>query len=117
MNAVAAIPTWTLLLLAALLASTGQVLLKVGASDRQQLLDYVNWPLFGGLALYGLSTVCWVLALGRSKLTALYPFTALTFVFVYIGAIWFLGERPGRNEWLGLALVLGGLALLMRGHA
>lgn len=117
MNALAAIPTWTLLLSAAMLASIGQVLLKVGASGRQQLLDYLNWPLFGGLALYGLSTGLWILALGRGKLTAIYPFTALTFLFVYIGAIWFLGERPGRAELLGMGLVLGGLALLLRGHA
>lgn len=116
MSMLAAIPTWTLLLGAAVLASIGQVLLKVGATGRQQLLDYVNWTLFGGLSLYGLSTVLWILALGRGKLTAIYPFTALTFLFVYIGAVWFLGERMGRTEVLGVALVLGGLALLLRAH-
>ena len=117
MSALLALPTWGLLLISAFMASIGQVLFKLGASGRSTLLEYINWPVFGGLSLYGLSTVLWILALSREKLTTVYPFSVLTFVLVYAGAILFLGERPGAKEIAGVLLVLAGLALLVHAHS
>ena len=106
--------TWILLLLSCstILAALGQVLFKVGATDRKTFSEFFNVPILVGLTAYGASTILWILALSRAKLTVVYPFTALTFVLVYLGAVFFLGETMSLGAILGVALVLAGLFLL-----
>lgn len=108
------LPVWAWLVASALLAAVGQLLFRVGAAGRQALLEFVNPAVIGGLALYGFSTALWIFALSRTKLTTVYPFTALTFVLVYAGAMMLLGEKPTRVEIVGVLLVLSGLALLAK---
>jgi drug/metabolite transporter (DMT)-like permease len=108
------VPVWLWLVGAALLAAVGQLLFRAGAVGRQALMDFVNPALLGGLVLYGISTVLWIYALSRAKLTTVYPFTALTFVLVYVGAMFVLGEKPTRVEIVGVLLVLAGLSLLAK---
>lgn len=108
------LPVWAWLVASALLAAGGQLLFRVGAAGRHALLEFVNPAVVGGLALYGLSTALWIFALSRTKLTTVYPFTALTFVLVYAGAILMLGEKPTRVEIVGVLLVMSGLALLAK---
>ena len=45
-------------------------------------------------------------------LRVVYPFTALTFVLVYAGAVLFLGEKLTVRAALGVSCVLAGLFLL-----
>jgi drug/metabolite transporter (DMT)-like permease len=105
-------PMHVLLLLAALLAAVGQMLFKAGAAGRVGLLEFVNLAVIGGLACYGLSTVFWIYSLSKLPLRVVYPYTALTFVLVYVGAFLVFGERPGLRGILGVALVLAGLFLI-----
>src|SRR5690242_1733924 len=58
-------PLWihVLLLVSSVAAAGGQLLLKQGAAGRIEALAFVNIWVFGGLALYGLSTILWVVAL------------------------------------------------------
>lgn len=97
---------------AAVLAALGQLLFKVGATGRVGWREMLNPYLFSGLFCYGLSTVAWIFALSRLPLRVVYPYTALTFVFVYVGAIGYLGERIDLRGVLGVACVLLGLFLL-----
>ncbi|HET9692981.1 MAG TPA: EamA family transporter [Steroidobacteraceae bacterium] len=94
------------------LAALGQVFLKSGAAGALAPADYLNGRLLLGLLLYGLSTVCWIVALSRSPLSKVYPFTILTFLLVYVlSAVW-LGERLGLQTALGAGLVLTGLLVI-----
>ncbi len=72
-----------LLVLSTIGASAGQVMLKLGAHGKINFIEFVNWQIFCGLALYGLSTTIWIYALSRENLVDVFAFTALTFVFVY----------------------------------
>ncbi|PTB20228.1 hypothetical protein C9I57_14215 [Trinickia symbiotica] len=97
------------LLLGVMFAAIGQVALKVGADGKQALLEFFNVWVICGLVSYGIGTLFWIFSLSRAGLTVVYPFTALTFVLVYLAGIVLFGERVGYMQWLGIALILGGL--------
>jgi len=101
-----------LLTFAAFSAAAGQLLFKVGATEARQLIDFANVPIFGGLLLYGISTSIWIYALSSELLVNVYAFTALTFVLVYLGGGFFLGESISRAAVAGVLLVLAGLYLI-----
>ena len=101
------------LLVATFLAAGGQILFKMGVSGRTALMDYVNLPLAAGLASYGVGTILWLFALSRLPLKVVYPFTALTFVLVYAGAVWILGEKLSMRGVFGIGLVMVGLSMVI----
>lgn len=102
-----------LLGVAALFATAGQLLFKVGASHCIRWEDFINPSIALGLVSYGLGTVLWILALSRLPLKVVYPFVALTLVLVYLGAALLLGERITLRGALGTVVVLAGLALIL----
>lgn len=102
-----------LLLTAALCAAAGQVLFKLGATNRATLLAFINPQIVCGGALYFLGAVLWVVALSKLPLSVAYPFTVLTFVLVYLASVFLLGERPAPTAIFGVALVLAGLAAIL----
>jgi drug/metabolite transporter (DMT)-like permease len=53
----------------------------------------------------------WMLALRNAELTFLYPFMALTFVFVPLFAHLFLGERINALQMVGFMVIVGGISL------
>jgi drug/metabolite transporter (DMT)-like permease len=93
-------------------AALGQMLFKTGATGRQSLLSFVNGWIVLGLVAYAASTAMWIYALSRAPLSLVYPFTALTFVMVYLGGVWWFGEPTSARALAGVALVLAGLYLV-----
>ncbi len=109
--------THALLLLACLFAAGGQLLLKIGAQGRTHWLQFVNWHVFFGLGGYALSTLLWLYCLSKLPLRVVYPYTALTFVLVVLGAVLLLGERAGWRAGAGTLLVLAGLVIVTTDRA
>jgi len=103
---------YAILLIASLSAAAGQIFLKIGATNRTALVTFINGPIFAGAVLYALGAVLWVAALSKLPLNVAYPFTALTFVLVYLASVFLLGERPPANAIVGVALVLVGLTAI-----
>ena len=101
-----------LLTVATFLAAGGQLLLKVGATGRGQLGEFINLPVGVGLVLYGVGTVVWIYTLANEQLVQVYAFTALTFVLVYLAGVFFLGERLSWVGFIGVGFVLAGLFLI-----
>ena len=67
--------------------------------------------LFTALALYGMSTLGWVLALRSVPLSTAYLFMSLSFVIVP-GLAWlFLGETVSMRFFLGSAMIMTGIVL------
>ena len=88
---------------------------KMGATGRGSLLDFLNsWILLGG-AFYAFGTILWIIALSKVKLTVAYPFTALTFVLVYVLSVLLLKEPVTTTSIMGVGLVLAGLFCLVLG--
>lgn len=99
---------------AALAAAIGQLLFRVGAKDRHELLDFINLPIILGLGFYSLGTAIWIYALSYLNLVNVYAFTALTFVLVYIGGVVLLKEPINLTTGTGVGVVLLGLYLITR---
>jgi multidrug transporter EmrE-like cation transporter len=114
-----------------ILGAAAQMLIKTGTTMMPPLLDpaggsalaqapliawkiLTNLPLFGGLACYGLSTILLVLALRYGELSVLYPIIALTYVWVTMLSVGFLGESLNAFKVLGLAFIVLGVAVLGR---
>ena len=98
-------------------AAFGQIALKLGATGHTRLIDFVNGWILVGLVSYGLGTLIWIYGLSRASLTVVYAFTGLTFALVYLAGFLALGERMSARGVVGLAFVIGGLALLMSAEA
>jgi len=60
----------------------------------------------------GASWICYFRALKLGDASKVAPVDKLSVVLVAVFAATFLGERPGLREWLGIALVGGGVLLL-----
>ena len=107
-----------LLIVAAVLAATGQVLFKLGtAGTAAAPISLVNPTIAVALVCYALGTLLWLMALSRTTLMVAYPFTALTFVLVYGAAIFILHERLTVAGAVGSGLVWAGLAVLLWSQA
>lgn len=107
--------TFIALLAGAIFAASGQVLFKIGASGRESLTDFINLWIFGGLVLYGIGTVLWIFSLSKVNLLIVYPFTALTFILVYLSGIFIFNEPTSIKALFGVSLILLGLLLITLG--
>jgi uncharacterized membrane protein len=103
---------YALLFAGTVFAAFGQVLFKIGATGRDSLFDFINVWIIVGLTSYVISTVFWIYSLSKAQLTLVYPFTALTFVFVYLIGVFVLGETTSVKALIGVASVLAGLFLI-----
>ncbi len=102
----------------ALILAAGQLLFKLTAqrspviarfTDLRHLLsDPLLWF---AVALYGGATLLWILMLQRVALINAYPFAALAFVLVPLGAAAFFGERLSANVYIGTALIVVGICV------
>lgn len=108
---------WTILLaiFCAMLGSAGQVLLKVGS--RTVTVNVSSWvrnaPLVAGIALYAASAILFVIALKHGRLSVLYPVIATSYVWVAIISSRLLGEAFSLLQWMGIALILAGVSLVV----
>ena len=93
------------------LNTTGQTLLKLGAGQNS-----VNLYLLGGLGVYAISAVFYILVLGKLNLSIAYPVViGLTIIATTIvGAFWFK-ETVSTVGWIGIGLMLGGISAIAVG--
>ncbi len=95
-----------LLLLAAFVVMRGQWINPFTLSPR-------SWLFLGLSALAtGASWVCYFRALQVGEAFRVAPVDKLSVVLAAFFAVLFLGERPGLREWMGIALIAGGVLLL-----
>ena len=109
-------------LLCTLLNAVSQICMKLGTAQLghnpgmlKTAIGMITIPLlFGGFTLLGGSTVLFVLALRKGDLSLLYPVFTLTYVWVAILSVRILHETMNNIKILGLAIIIGGVALLGR---
>ncbi len=111
------------LLIAVALAATGQVVLKHGMTLAQRHAHHTGRSLasvaatspwiLGGLVIFAVSAIAWLLTLSRVPLSVAYPFNALGYLGILTTSILVLHERANVWTWLGTALVAGGLVLVV----
>jgi drug/metabolite transporter (DMT)-like permease len=111
------------LLVAVALAAVAQLVLKHGMTLAQHRVEGSGGSLaiaaatspwvVGGLAIFGVSAVAWMLTLSRVPLSLAYPFNALGYLGILIASVVFLHERTNIWTWLGTSLVAAGLVLVV----
>ena len=112
-------------------AAAAQVLLKFGAGhplpsvvpgDPATWAPFLaalltNYPLMLGYAMHACNAFLLILALREGELSLLYPIIALTYVWVNLLSTYFFRDEMNFWKGLGIALVIGGVALLGRASA
>lgn len=109
--------SWLLLLTACLLTCLGQVAQKFAVESwRGQTGPWTDklrspWLWLALLAL-GSGLLVWLLVLQRMEVGIAYPMLSLNFVVITLIARFGFHEPVDRRHWLGIALVIAGVALL-----
>lgn len=94
------------------LNTMAQTLLKLGSGQSP-----LNLHLFGGVLAYGLSTVFYIVVLGKHNLSVAYPvIIGLTVLATTIVGTFFLGEKVATMHWLGIGLMLSGISAIALGR-
>jgi len=111
------------LLVAVALAASGQLVLKNGmnlaksqsaATGRSMMMAAGTSPwIIGGLLIFGVSAVAWLITLSRVPLSVAYPFNALGYVIILLASSVLLHERTNVWTWVGTSLVIGGLIVVV----
>ena len=100
---------------------TGQLLLKrgmsgigkSGAAGMGVFLKMILSPwVVGGLAVYFMGVISWILALSSLPLTLAYPFGSLSYVGIFIASYFLFKEKITPARWLGIVIIVSGLIII-----
>src|SRR4051812_24798796 len=96
---------WLLLVVIVVLNTVAQNLLKVGSSK-----GFLSLAFLGGVASYGVSTLLYVVVLGRMNLSLAYPvIIGATTVVTCVTGSRFLKEDVTGLQWFGIGLIIVGI--------
>ncbi|MBI2656863.1 EamA family transporter [Candidatus Woesearchaeota archaeon] len=103
-----------LVVLGTLVGAFGPILLKKASAKSLSKLSSLatNYHLFGGVALYAIGTIIFIPALKGGDLSVLYPFVALSYIWVSLLSIKYLGEKMNKYKWVGIALIIIGVSFI-----
>ena len=102
--------------------AVGQLTLKAAMNNLGQLqltadtlLRMATSPLLlVGIAIFGVSTLLWLLALTKADLSFAYPFLSLTYIAVLIGGAVLFHERVTLDRVIGFAVIVTGVWIVAR---
>ncbi len=112
-----------LVLAAVGLGAAGQLLMKsgmnqVGAIDSLSVGMLVrmfsNPMVLLGFASYGISSICYLMALSRLDLSVAYPMVGIGYILVMLISALILREPVGPLRWMGVLLIFAGVCLVGR---
>lgn len=112
------------------LATAGQLLLKAGMTEVGEFSEVLaaagvtgllsrmltTWQVVGGLGVFGLSAVFWLLTLSRVPLSTAYPAVSLSYVLIIVFSYFVLHERPSALVWVGVVFIMMGISLVGLGQ-
>jgi drug/metabolite transporter (DMT)-like permease len=117
-----------MILLSVALAAVAQLTLKTGMNHVNDELAPATFSLtgrslrvlvgqpfvWGGLFLFGVSALVWLVVLSRASLSFAYPFAALTYVSILLFDHFVLNEQVPTLRWAGVACIAIGIFLISR---
>ena len=101
-----------------ILIAFGQFLFKMAGRELTANMGRDLWniafnPYFiGAMALYGISSFLWVIAISKTDISRAYPFMASGFVIVPIIGYFLLNETLNPMFFMGTALIVGGILVI-----
>lgn len=118
--------SFALILLGVLLNAAAQLLLKAGtnsvgafAFSRDNILPIgfklaTEPHILGGLSLYVVSVVVWIMALSRVEVSVAYPMLSIGYVVNALAAWYLFGEPVTATRLAGIAIIIVGVYLVAR---
>jgi drug/metabolite transporter (DMT)-like permease len=116
-----------ILLISVAFGAVGQLTLKAGMNSvrgdaetplqlsTDTLLRMATNPLLLlGIAIFGIGTLLWLLALSRADLSFAYPFVSLIYMAVLIGGVFLFHERIIIARIFGFAVIVTGVWIVAR---
>lgn len=118
-----------LLGLSIVLSACAQLFMKISMLSLHDVISTGDplWPLvienkvmlawlLAGLCCYAISMLSWMFALIKYELSFAYPFLGLTYILVYLGAVYWpqIGETLSWQRSAGILLILIGVAFVNR---
>jgi uncharacterized membrane protein len=101
-----------------ILGAFAQILFKLGLNSlgHFSLIGVAtNFRILAGLGLYGTSTLLLILALRDGELSLLYPVISLTYAWVTLLSLIWLGETMNPYKAIGILIIVFGVGLMGRG--
>ncbi|MBW2976622.1 EamA family transporter [Candidatus Woesearchaeota archaeon] len=97
-----------------LLTSAAQIFYKIGVEKLSFNLWSIitNINLLTGLSLYAIGGILLVISLRGGEVSVLYPIIATSYIWVSFLSIYFLGEEMNLFKWLGVCIIVSGIALI-----
>jgi uncharacterized membrane protein len=107
-------PDLCILIVSLVIGTLGTLMLKKGASSfsLNPLKIIRNYFVICGLGFYSLSILTYSLALKHTSLSVLYPLTSLSYVFIFIFSVRFLGEKMTKAKIVGITFIILGSFLV-----
>jgi drug/metabolite transporter (DMT)-like permease len=117
-----------LILISVTLAAVAQLTLKAGMNHVNDTLAPQTFSLngssvkalvqqpfvWGGLALFGISAIVWLVVLSRASLSFAYPFASITYILILLFDHFVLDETVPPLRWAGVAAIAVGIFLVSR---
>jgi drug/metabolite transporter (DMT)-like permease len=117
-----------LILISVTLAAVAQLTLKTGMNHVNDALAPQTFSLngssvkalvqqpfvWGGLALFGISALVWLVVLSRASLSFAYPFASITYILILLFDHFVLDETVPPLRWAGVAAIAVGIFLVSR---
>ncbi|HEV8681913.1 MAG TPA: EamA family transporter [Actinomycetota bacterium] len=115
------------IVLSVVLAAAAQLTLKYGMTRVGEIKsEHIQTPVetvlrvarqpavWGGLILFGVSAVFWLIVLSRVPLSFAYPFAALTYVLILLFDRLILKTEVPGLRWAGVFLIITGIVFISR---
>lgn len=104
-----------LVIFCTILTSAGQILWKISTSKIEgfDIISLItNIPLILGFISYALGAILLIYSLKEGELSVIYPFIALSFIWVTLTSIFLFHEHVSLLNWLGITAILIGVSLI-----
>ncbi|MCB1414890.1 MAG: EamA family transporter [Nitratireductor sp.] len=107
-----------LLIIVPVMIAFGQFLFKMAGRQLSGNIARDLWniafnPYFiGAMALYGIASFLWVIAVSKTDISRAYPFMASGFVIVPVIGYFLLSEQLNATFFVGTALIVAGIIVV-----
>lgn len=102
-----------LVMICTIFTSAGQILMKIGTERTGSIIEIItNIPLILGFVSYGIGAVLLIISLKYGELSLVYPFIALSFIWVSIASIYLFNEHVSLLNWGGLTAIILGVSMI-----